>query len=107
KTVMLAIPKINDNAHQQPANQPKPVIRRKRKHQQQAEGYTQKRKERHKRAPERSLHLRMTVTHDENSGTDNDERQQSANINKLGEHPERQERSHETHHASSQNGGFP
>ena len=99
--VTLAVGEINDNAEEQPADQPKPVFRGQRKHQQQAEGDTEKGHERHKRAAEGALNLWMTVTHDEDGGADNDERQQGADIHQLGEHSERQERSHESHHAAS------
>ena len=92
--VMAAIQEINNNTHGHPDKQPEPVGRGKREHQNEAKQYAQEGNYRHERTTERAVCLRIYISHDEDSGADDDKGKKSADIDQLGEDAEGDERGH-------------
>ena len=92
--MMAAIEEINNNAHGHPYKQSEPVGRGKRKHQNEAKQYAQEGTYRHERTTERAVGLRIYISHDEDSGADNDKGKKGADIDQFGEDAEGDKRGH-------------
>ena len=86
--MMSAIQKINNNAHSHPDEQSQPVGRGKREHKNEAKQYAQQRNYRHKWTTERSVGLRIYISHDEDRSADDDKGKKGADIDQLGENTE-------------------
>src|SRR6267154_6592301 len=76
--VMTAISEVNHEANRQPDKEAHPVFGRKGKHQQKATKDSQNRHDHSKRRAKRARHLGMSAPHDQDSRTDDHERQQGA-----------------------------
>lgn len=92
--MMAAIQEINNNAHGHPDKQSEPVGRGKREHQNEAKQYAQEGNYRYERTTERAVGLWIYISHDEDSGADDDKGKKGADIDQFGEDAKGDKRGH-------------
>src|SRR5712672_1092859 len=87
--VMTTVAEVNHQANRQPDKEAQPVFGWKRKHEQQARKDSQDRHDHSKRRAKRARYFGMSAPHDQDSRTDDHERQQGADVYEFGQNAQR------------------
>ena len=105
--VLAPVGEVDDEADQQPDQEPQPVVRRQREHEHQAGEDAQDRDDRDPRAAEGPVGVGVLLAHDEHGRADDHEGEERADVGQVEQRVERQEAREQDHEEADQDRRLP